>query len=278
MDEDQTRRLAVTASGIICVVGTLVGVGVIGTRVEESSGGRLAADATLIAPAGPAFSIWSVVYLGLLAYVIWQWLPAQARAERMRRTGWLAAASMVLNAAWLLVTQAGWLVVSVLVIVALLVTLGLLVARLHDDPAASTAERVVVDGTFGLYLGWVCVATCANIAATLVGLGVPATGTGPVIATVVVIAVVVAVAAGLARRLTGQIGVAIGIAWGLAWVAVGRSADEPRSLAVAVVAGVAAVVVAGVFARAQLASGGRPGEGPGEGRGKRPGSHAAAEA
>ena len=52
----RVRQVAVTAAEIFCVVGTLYGTGVIGTRVEESSGGRLAADATLIAPAGPAFS------------------------------------------------------------------------------------------------------------------------------------------------------------------------------------------------------------------------------
>ena len=37
------------------------------------------------------------------------------------------------------------------------------------DPAATgVPERVVVDGTFGLYLGWVAVATCANVTAALV--------------------------------------------------------------------------------------------------------------
>ena len=96
---DRLRQVAVTLAEVFCVIGTLVGVGVIGTRVEESSGGALAADATLLAPAGPAFSIWSVIYLGLLGYTVWQWLPEQATDRRHRAIGWLAAASMVLNAA-----------------------------------------------------------------------------------------------------------------------------------------------------------------------------------
>lgn len=112
---DRIRQVAVVVSEIACVIGTLFGVGVLGTRVEESSGGSLAADATLIAPAVPAFSMWSVIYLGLAAYTVWQVLPAQANAPRARATGWLAAASMVLNAAWLLVTQVGWIWVSVVV-------------------------------------------------------------------------------------------------------------------------------------------------------------------
>lgn len=255
---DRTRQIIVTLSGIICVYGTLVGVGVIGTRVEESAGGRLAADATLIAPAGPAFSIWSVIYLGLLGYVVWQWLPAQTRSARLRRVGLLAAASMVLNAAWLLVTQQGWIAVSVVVMIALLLSLGLAAQRLHDEPTDSAVERVVVDGTFGLYLGWVCVALCANIAAALVAAGVAATGTFATVVTVVVLAVVVGVAVGLAARLPGQWAVAVGIAWGLVWVALGRSIAEPRSLPVTVAAAVTAVFVVAAFVHtASLSGGGR---------------------
>ena len=169
---DQKRRTGVVAAEIFCVVGTLVGLGVLGTRVEESSGGALAADATLLAPAGPAFSIWTPIYLGLAAYTVWQFLSRNATSGRTRATGWLAAASMVLNAAWLLVTQQGWIWVSVLVIGALAVTLGVLVARLAESRPTGTLEAVVVDGTFGAYLGWVSVATCANVTAALVDSGV----------------------------------------------------------------------------------------------------------
>src|SRR3954451_19787959 len=160
---DQARRVTVIAAEIFCVVGTLVGIGVLGTRVEEAAGGALAATATLIAPAGPAFSIWTTIYIGLLAYAVWQALPSVAVRARVRSTGWLAAASMVLNAAWLLVTQQGWIWAGVVVIVALALTLGVLLQRLTREPAASRAEQVVLDGTFGLYLGWVSVATCGNV-------------------------------------------------------------------------------------------------------------------
>jgi len=138
--------------------------------VQQAAGGSLAADATYIAPAVPAFSSWTPIYLGLGAYTIWQWFPAPATA-RQRAIGWLAAATMALNALWLLVVREGWLWVSVAVIVLLALTLGLLLRRLTDLPPASRVDRVVTDGTFGLYLGWVSVATCANIAATLLDAG-----------------------------------------------------------------------------------------------------------
>lgn len=240
---DRIRQVVVTASAVFMVVGTLFGIGVIGTRVEESAGGSLSATASLLAPAVRAFSIWSVIYAGLIAYVVWQWLPSQTASPRARRIGWLAAASMVLNGVWLLVTQVGQLWLSVVVIVALAVVLGLLMQRLGRPRNAGTVEKLVVDGTFGLYLGWVSVATAANITATLV-----ASGVNPPLEVAELWAVgVLAVAAGigvlLARVLDARLGVALAMGWGLAWIAVGRLAGEPASPLAGAAAAVAAAVV-----------------------------------
>lgn len=240
---DRLRQVSVTAAEVFCVIGTLVGVGVFGTRVEESSGGALAADATRLAPAGPAFSIWSVIYLGLAAYTVWQWLPHRASAPRLRATGWLAAASMVLNAAWLLVTQRGWIWISVLVMAALVVTLGMLMSRLVADRPPSLAERIVVDTTFGLYLGWVAVAACANVTAAFVDSGVdPSPGVADLTA-VAVLAVATVILALVARRLSGAWPVAAAAVWGLAWIAVGRLTTTPASAVTGIAAIVAALLV-----------------------------------
>lgn len=248
---DRLRQVAVTVAEVFCVVGTLVGVGVIGTRVEESSGGALAADATLLAPAGPAFSIWTPIYLGLLGYTVWQWLPQQTAEPRHRAIGWLVAASMVLNASWLLVTQQGWLWASVVVILALALCLGLLVRRLQEHPSYGHGETVLVDGTFGLYLGWVTVATCANVTTTLIESGVDPGGLVAEVLAVVVLAVAAGLGALFARRLGGRWAVAVAMAWGLGWIAFGRVADEPRSLLVGLAAVVAALVVLSAAARVQ---------------------------
>lgn len=248
---DQARRVVVVLAEVFCVIGTLFGVGVFGERVEESSGGALAADATLIAPAGPAFSIWTAIYIGLAAYTVWQFLPRNAVADRTRATGWLAAASMVLNATWLLVTQQGWIWVSVVVIVVLALVLGLLVRELNRRPAGSV-ERVVVDGTFGLYLGWVAVATCANITAAAESSGADLGATGAQVAAVGVLVVATGLGVVLALTLGARWTIAAASAWGLAWIAVGRLTDEPRSVVVGVVAVVAALVVLAVTAWLRL--------------------------
>lgn len=251
---DRFRQVFVTASAAFMLIGTLFGIGVLGTRVEESAGGSLSAAATLVAPAVRAFSIWSVIYAGLIAYVVWQWLPSSATSPRARAIGWLAAWSMALNACWLLVTQVGQLGVSVLVIVALTLVLGTLMRRLTAIPPrtagrARLAERVVVDGTFGLYLGWVSVATIANIAATLVATGVnPGPAASEFLAvTVLTVAAVLGVV--LARTLGGRIAVAAAMAWGLSWIAVGRLTDAPGSTVTGIsAAAAAAAVVAAAFA------------------------------
>lgn len=247
MRSDRTRQIVVTLSEVACILGTLVGMGVLGTEVNRTASGALAADATLIAPAGPAFSLWSVIYLGLFAYTVWQWLPS-SDVSLARATGWWAAASMLLNAAWLLVVQQGWLQLSVVVILALAGVLGVLVATLAHRGTSSLAERLVLDGTFGLYLGWVSVATCANIAATLVDGGVPATGTGPEITTVVVLLVVLGLAGWYAARLGGRLAVGLAMAWGLGWIAYNRLAGEPHSTLVGATAAAVAVLVLAVFA------------------------------
>lgn len=250
--QDRVRQVTVTAAEIFCVVGTLYGVGVLGTRVEETSGGALAADATLVAPAGPAFSIWSVIYLGLAAYTVWQWLPGPATSARTRATGWLAALTMVLNASWLLVTQQGWIWASVAVIAALVVSLGVLVERLTRTAGSGLVESVLVDGTFGLYLGWVTAATCANVTAALVDSGVDPGPPLSTLAAVGVLGVAAAIGVVLAVRLGGRWAVAAALSWGLAWIAVGRVTDEPESLVTAIAAVVAALVVLGMTARVRL--------------------------
>lgn len=238
---DVLRAAVVTVSEVACLFGSLVGAGVLGgPPVAQAAGGALSADATLIAPAASAFSIWSVIYLGLAIYTVWQWLPGQLHAPLHRRIGWLVAASMLLNAAWLLVVRAGWLAVSVAVIVALVLVLGLLIGRRAQVRAGGVLDAVIVDGTFGLYVGWVSVATCANITAVLVAAGVtPAPGIAQA-AAVLVLVVALVIGLVLIRSSRGNPAIPAAMAWGIGWIAVGRLTGEPAST----ITGVAAIVVA----------------------------------
>ncbi|WP_104104407.1 tryptophan-rich sensory protein [Arthrobacter sp. 08Y14] len=242
---DLARQLTVTVCYVICIVGSVIGVGVFGgTPIAEAAGGALNADATYLAPASGAFSIWSVIYTGLGLYTIWQWLPSQRSSERQRSLGWLVAASLVLNAAWILTVQAGWVAVSVLVIVALLVVLAVCFASYSRTPAANWIEAIAVDGTLGLYLGWVAVATCANTAAALTDAGFDGFGLAPEVWSVGILAVVAAIGVALAAFGRGRLAPAAALSWGLSWIAVSRLNGELLSTGTAIAAIAAAAVVA----------------------------------
>ena len=75
----------VLVSGIVATIGAFLGSGVLGgTPIQFAAGGWLNEDSTPLAPAKGAFRIWSLIYLGLLAYSVWQLLPAQRRSARQQ--------------------------------------------------------------------------------------------------------------------------------------------------------------------------------------------------
>jgi hypothetical protein len=254
--KDVVRQITVAASATFALIGAFVGSGAAGgTPIQDAAGGALAADATVIAPAGPAFGIWSIIYLGLVAYAVWQMLPKQSSAELHRRVGYWVAASLVLNAAWILSIQFSLLALSVPVIIILLAVLIQAYLITVKLPAAGAIDAIVTDGTIGLYLGWVCVATAANITAWLVAIGFTGFGISEDVWGVAIIFVAGAVGIAIAARGRAHFSPALSLSWGLAWVAVGRlSGDfisQPTAVA-AIVAVVAVLASAAVFAVARL--------------------------
>jgi len=115
-------------------------------------------------PAGYVFAIWGVIYLGWIAFTVYQFLPAQKENPRLRRLGYLFALSGVFNAAWLFCWHYNLFGLSVWVMLTLLALLiaSYLKLNVGREPV-STLEKWCVDIPFGLYLGWITVATVANI-------------------------------------------------------------------------------------------------------------------
>ncbi|WP_210418385.1 tryptophan-rich sensory protein [Agromyces intestinalis] len=243
---DIARVFIVAVTAVVAIAGAVLGSGAFGgTPVQDAAGGALDADATLIAPAGAAFSIWSLIYVGLVAYAVWQALPSQWASARHRRVGYLVAASLLLNAAWILVVQAGLLWLSVVVIAVLLVVLGIAYASCVRNPPRRLADALLTDGVIGLYLGWVSVATAANLTAALVAAGFDGWGIPSAAWAIAVLALLTLVMIALAAFSRGGLAPMLSATWGLVWIAVGRLAGEPASFAVGIAAIVAAVIVAG---------------------------------
>lgn len=121
-------------------------------------------------PAGYTFSIWSLIYLGLLGFTIYQALPSQRKKSWLPQIGWLFAASSIANIAWLFAWHYGYYPLSVAIMLTLLGTLIAIYSRLdigRPNNRLPLVDRIFVYGSFSLYLGWISVATIANSASVL---------------------------------------------------------------------------------------------------------------
>ncbi|WP_104127891.1 tryptophan-rich sensory protein [Cryobacterium sp. Y57] len=247
LSSDRLRQTVVLVSAILAIVGSFIGSGAAGgTPIQNASGGALAADATPIAPAGAAFGIWTPIYLGLIAYAIWQFLPAQTTDARQRALGYPVAATLVLNAAWILSIQFDLLALSVPVIVLLLAVLVRGFQLTLASRPKNLVETIVADGTIGLYLGWVSIATAANVTAVLVAGGFGGFGISADVWAVGVIAVAGFVGVLIALSGHGRLAPSASLCWGLAWIAVARLTGPLLSTPAAIAALVAVVVILAV--------------------------------
>ncbi len=115
-------------------------------------------------PAGYVFAIWGIIYLGWIAFTIYQLQPSQKENPRLGSLGYLFALSNLANAAWLFCWHYNQFGLSVLVMLALLALLIAIYLRLDvNRRPVKRAAYWTVDVLFSVYLGWITVATVANI-------------------------------------------------------------------------------------------------------------------
>ncbi len=252
MAPDRRRQLVILATFAVTVV-------VNGLALALPLNGQSTADIsdrfpTLVTPANYVFSIWSVIYALLLVFSVYQALPGRAADPTLRAIGYLPAVSGVLNSTWLVLWHYNVFALTVPVMVGILVTLIAIHGRLGIGrrPAASRAEAIAVRLPWSVYLGWITIATIANVATTLVWLEWDGFGIAPDLWAVAVLAIGVGIAAAMSatRR---DLAYALVIVWAYAGIAV-------KQVDTTVVAGTAVIgvlVVAGLAVWAVIAR--RPG-------------------
>lgn len=200
---------------------------------------------TLITPAGWAFSIWGLLYLGSLVFAVYQALPAQRQNELLAHVRWPAAGAFLGNALWAAYTQVfGLSVISVAII---LFTLVCLLSNYRTfaelDRGFSGSERWCVVLPLSALASWLTVASIVNIAASLRFHGVEGEEAAPLVAAaVLLVAGVIAVAALRSGR--GNPAYALVFLWALSAV---YAAGGQQSGAVAAGAGIAGLLVIGAM-------------------------------
>lgn len=194
-------------------------------------------------PAGYVFSIWGLIYLGLIAFGIYQALPAQRENPRLRSIGYLFALSSIANAAWIFLWHYE---VYPLTLVAMLILLFSLIAiylRLDIGRVkVSRNERWLVDLPFSIYLGWITVATIANATSLLDYLNWSGWGINPEVWALIMLiaATVIASAVSLTR---GDVAYMLVIVWAFAGIAVKHQATATVAWGAWITAGLVAVML-----------------------------------
>ncbi len=122
---------------------------------------------TLITPSPFTFSIWSVIYSLLLISVVVMIVKKNDPFYRNAVDGIsnLFRLSCILNMAWIVAFSYVQIELSVLFIFGLVITLAMLSTRLRLYHVSS---QILLPMTFGLYTGWLFIATVVNVAAALV--------------------------------------------------------------------------------------------------------------
>ncbi|OBB45276.1 MULTISPECIES: tryptophan-rich sensory protein [unclassified Mycobacterium] len=205
-------------------------------------------------PAGYVFSIWSVIYLGLIAYSVYLGVAltrgrADSGAARAIAPWYVLTA--VANCCWLFAWHHNRFPLSMLLMVVLLIALIIIYRLQACSPPTSTLERWTVHIPFRVYLGWISVATIANATITLddagwsgFGLSEPTWG---------VIMIAVAAALGVVMNLLHRdVAYGLVIVWALVGIAVRLHDTTSILIASLTGAAVVAVVAAAVAASVRL--------------------------
>ncbi|MEO6333935.1 MAG: TspO/MBR family protein [Pyrinomonadaceae bacterium] len=157
---DRIRSILVLAATVgVIVFNWLAATGRLGSDTAAIS----AKYPTLVTPAGYAFSIWSLIYLGVIAFSVYQVFPANLSRFRGVRSVYIA--SCALNCAWLYFWHREQIVVCFVVMVALWATLAVICYQVRN--AKSLGDTWLAKAPFGLYFGWVTAALLVNLSILL---------------------------------------------------------------------------------------------------------------
>lgn len=115
------------------------------------------------APAGITFAIWGVIYTLLIGVMIWQFLGINhLKTIAVKEIGLLFIANCVLNALWLYAWHHEAFVITLVLMLGILWTLVEINQIESKKLSPHTPSRGLLQSAFGIYLGWICIATIAN--------------------------------------------------------------------------------------------------------------------
>jgi len=198
-------------------------------------------------PAGYVFAIWGIIYIGMIAYAVYQALPGQKENPRLQATGWWVVLSGLANSMWIFLWHYEQFVGTLGAMLVLLATLIAVYLRLGiGRTKVSAGETWAVRVPFSIYLGWITVATVANVTDVLSYLKWSGFGISEATWMVIILGAVLVIA-GLMNFLRRDVAYAAVILWALAGIAAKFPAEGIVTIATWVTFGLVAVTLVAAF-------------------------------
>src|SRR4030066_2285645 len=201
----------------------------------------------LFVPAGITFSIWGVIYLFLLLFVIYQFVAALRKSTGERgifeKIGLLFFVSCIFNIAWILAWHYELVFLSLIIMALLLISLISIYVRLGTGkPAVRNSEKILVNIPFSVYLGWITIATIANVTAFLVKINWNKFGISDQLWTVIVIAVGVIITLAIVFS-RNDIFYCLVVIWALVGILLKRMADNSMPDQLVIISSIAGISI-----------------------------------
>lgn len=190
----------------------------------------------LFTPSNQTFAIWSLIYTLVTGFLILQFFKKYKTSITQNP---LFILSCIFNLSWIVFWQLEFIFISLLVMLALLTTLALINLELKKD--GNLFYRI----TFGVYLGWICIATIANVTTFLVSKAIRFDVATEEIITIGILAVGSAIVIWIMRTVR-NVSLAIAVCWAFYGIYVKRNTDHPVIANTALFA-LALVVVAAIW-------------------------------
>lgn len=125
-----------------------------------------------ITPANYAFAIWGLIYIGLIAYGVYQLGPAQRQDSTIQQVDRLLIVACMAQIAWvyLFTLQLFWPSVVAMGVI-LLSLIGAYLRLGIGQGRVSRDRQWFAHAPFSIYLGWISVASIVNVASALYSSG-----------------------------------------------------------------------------------------------------------
>jgi hypothetical protein len=195
------QKLLLSILNLLGFLGTVIVNGLANALpINNKTTGELSDQYTnLFVPAGLTFSIWGLIYVLLAVFVIYQLIMVikkdAQRSSFIEKIGPLFFIASLANIAWIFAWHYEMVPLSLVIMLLLLGCLIAIYLRLNiGKSAAPKTEKYLVHLPFSIYLGWITIATIANVTALLVDINWNAFGLGEQFWAVTVIAVGIAIA------------------------------------------------------------------------------------